>query len=143
MKDVAAAIMINDKDRVFIARRAPGEKHAGGWEFPGGKIEYLETPQECLQRELFEELGITARVKNYIAESIYEYPKGAIRLLAYRVDLVGGDIRLSVHDAYHWVDIRDLLSYDLLPADIPIARKLVKAPPKSNETDDSSNFVCP
>lgn len=125
MKDVTAAIIFKD-GKVLIARRAPGEKHAGGWEFPGGKIEAMETPQECLQRELLEELGIETKVKNFIAESIYEYPKGAIRLLAYKVDPVKGDICLSVHDAYRWVDIRDLLSYELLPADIPIVHKLLE-----------------
>ncbi|OPX86151.1 MAG: CTP pyrophosphohydrolase [Pelotomaculum sp. PtaB.Bin104] len=128
MKDVTAAIIFKD-ERVLIARRAPGEKHAGGWEFPGGKIEALETPQECLQRELLEELGIETKVNNFIAESIFEYPKGVIRLLAYQVDLVSEDICLSVHDAYRWVGVRDLLSYDLLPADIPIAHKLMEGLP--------------
>lgn len=123
MKDVTAAIIFN-KGQVLIARRARGEKHAGGWEFPGGKIELGETPEQCLKRELLEEFGIEVRVNDFVAESIYEYPMGSIRLLAYLVDILAGDIRLSVHDDYQWVKLENLLNYNLLPADIPIAIKL-------------------
>ena len=125
MKDVTAAIIIKD-GKVFIARRAPGENYAGGWEFPGGKVEPLETPEECLRRELCEELGIEAKVSDFITDSIYEYPRGTIRLLAYRAEIMGGDIRLKVHDAYRWVEVQDLLKYELLPADIAIAEKLTE-----------------
>lgn len=123
MKDVTAAIIIKE-GRVFIARRARGENHAGGWEFPGGKVEPLETPEECLRRELYEEFGVEARIKEFITESIYEYDRGKIRLLAYKADLSGGKISLKVHDEYRWVLVCDLLKYDLLPADIPIAKKV-------------------
>lgn len=124
MKEVTAAIIIKDK-KIFIARRAQGEKFAGGWEFPGGKIEAFETPEECLRRELYEEFGIETKVGDFIAESIYEYPTGSIRLLAFIVDIISGEICLTVHDAYRWVDVCDLLNYDLLPADIPIANRLM------------------
>jgi len=97
MKDVTAAIIFNE-GKVLIARRAPGEKHAGGWEFPGGKIELGETPEECLKRELLEEFGIETSINDFIAESIYEYNMGSIKLLAYLVDIINGDIRLTVHD---------------------------------------------
>lgn len=123
MKDVTAAIILQ-KGNVFIARRAPKEKHAGGWEFPGGKIESGETPEECLKRELFEEFGIYTKINDFIVESIYDYPKGTIRLLAYLVDVIDGDINLNVHDAYDWVEPHNLQKYNLLPADIPIAMKL-------------------
>ncbi len=123
MKDVTAAIIYKN-GKVLIARRAPGESFAGGWEFPGGKIEQGETPEQCLKRELQEEFGVRALIKDFIAESIYEYSTGSIRLLAYVAEVVAGDMKLSVHDDYAWVDINDLLTYDLLPADIPIALKL-------------------
>lgn len=124
MKEVTAAIIIRDK-KVLIARRAQGEKFAGSWEFPGGKVEAFETPKECLRRELYEELGIETRIGEFIAESIYEYPNGLICLLAFTVDIISGEICLTVHDAYRWVDVCDLLKYDLLPADIPIANRLM------------------
>lgn len=120
MKDVTAAIMFKD-GHVLIARRAPGEKHEGGWEFPGGKVEAGETPEECLKRELYEEFGIDTEVKEFIISSLYEYAQGAIRLLAYQVDIRKGDFQLRVHDRYAWVRVDELLNYELLPADVPIA----------------------
>lgn len=128
MKDVTAAVIFKD-GKVFIARRAPGENSAGGWEFPGGKIEKGETPQECLKRELYEELGIKTEIGEFVAESIYEYPKGAIRLLAYRAEITDGEMRLSVHDAFRWVPANELHEYGLLPADVPVADKLAKMYP--------------
>lgn len=126
MKDVTAAIIFN-RGKVLIARRAPGEKFAGGWEFPGGKIEHGETPEECLKRELFEEFGIDTLVNNFVIESIYEYNMGSIRLLAYLVDIIKGDIKLTVHDVFHWVNLENILDYNLLPADIPIAVHIKEA----------------
>lgn len=125
MKDVTAAIFINS-NKVFIARRAPGQKMAGGWEFPGGKVEANETPEQCLERELFEELGIVVKTKEFFCESIYAYPHGEIRLLAYVVERVSGRLRLCVHDEYQWVELASLLEYPLLPADIPIAQKIIE-----------------
>lgn len=123
MKDVTAAIII-EKGKVLVARRAPGQSYAGRWEFPGGKVEPGETPEQCLKRELMEEFGVEIRINDFVAESIYEYPTDSIRLLAYLVKILDGDIRLSVHDDYHWVNPKSLLDYELLPADIPIAIKL-------------------
>lgn len=85
MKDVTAAVIFNH-GKVFLARRAAGENCAGGWEFPGGKIEQGETPEDCLTRELQEEFGVRAVIKDFIAESVYEYSTGSIRLLAYAAD---------------------------------------------------------
>lgn len=125
MKDVTAAIIV-ENGRVLLARRAPGEKHVGKWEFPGGKIESSETPEECLQRELFEEFGVQTEVKDFVAESIHEYTQGVIRLVAYTAELKGGKICPQVHDAVEWVRVEDLLDYDLLHADIPIAKFLIR-----------------
>ncbi len=126
IKDVTAAVICRN-GKILIARRAPGENMAGGWEFPGGKLEESETPEECLRRELLEELGVVADVKDFFFESVYEYHQGAIRLLAYFTDIVEGKIRLSVHDDVQWVGAGELLDYDLLPADIPIAQKLAES----------------
>lgn len=123
MKDVTAAIIIQD-DKILITRRAPGQNLAGKWEFPGGKIEPGETPEICLARELEEELAITVLVGERFGESIYEYDRGTIRLLAYRAEILGGDIALSVHDSYSWESFSDLDRYDFAPADIPLVRKL-------------------
>ena len=123
MRDVTAAVIIRN-EKVLITRRAADEKHAGWWEFPGGKVEDGESPEVCLRRELMEELGVDALIGDLLAESVFRYETGAIRLLAYRAEIITGEIHLSVHDECQWVSAEDLLQFKLLPADRPIAEKL-------------------
>lgn len=123
---VTAGVIIHS-GKVLITRRAPKENFAGGWEFPGGKIEANESPQECLARELKEELNITVSVDKFCTEVNHNYGNMNINLIAYYCTIVDGEIQISVHDKYKWVKINDLLKYDLLPADIPIAKKVMSA----------------
>jgi len=123
MKDVTAAILWQ-KNKVLITRRGPGEKLAGKWEFPGGKVEVGETPEESLQREILEELGVQVTVGKYFTESIYHYGHGSIRLLAYEVLYISGDFNLTVHDQIKWVSVADLATFDFAPADIEIINQL-------------------
>ncbi len=117
--------VITDSDKVLITRRAPTGNFAGGWEFPGGKIEVNETPQGCLARELKEELNIVVSVGEFCAEATRDYGNMNINLIAYYCTIVHGEIEISVHDKYKWIKINDLLKYDLLPADVSIAKKVV------------------
>ncbi|MFA6808306.1 MAG: 8-oxo-dGTP diphosphatase MutT, partial [Eubacteriales bacterium] len=121
LKDVAAGI-ITQNNKVLITRRAPNENLPSKWEFPGGKVEAGETPEDCLARELKEELNIIVKVKDFFCESIYSYPADKIKLLAYNADWIDGKITLTVHDDYKFVELEELLQYDLAPADIPIAK---------------------
>ena len=125
MKDVTAAIII-ENNKVLLTRRAPGENHAGWWEFPGGKVEPGEPPENCLRRELREELEIDAAIGKKLIENIHRYDTGAIRLMAYHATILSGTPCLHVHDEYQWVDVSDLNQYQLLPADVPIAGFLQK-----------------
>lgn len=122
---VTAGIIL-DHDRVLITRRAPKETFAGGWEFPGGKIEMNETPQDCIVRELKEELNIEISIGKLCTEVIHDYGNINIHLIAYYCTIVNGEIKMTVHDMYQWVKINDLLKYDLLPADIPIAKRVIE-----------------
>lgn len=125
MKQVTAAIIIKDGE-VLIAKRPAGDRLAGKWEFPGGKVEDGESPEECLKRELAEELGIVASVGDFFARSIYRYEHGAIELLAYFADWFSGDMRLSAHDEVKWAAVTDLGRFNFAPADIPVVEKLIK-----------------
>ena len=118
--NVVAAVFRQD-NLVLVSRRAQGHHLEYKWEFPGGKIEENETPEECLRRELKEELGVIVEVGQYIGESTFSYPNKDIRLLAYQVKLLSGNFSLSVHDRIDWVEIRRLHTIDLANADIPIS----------------------
>jgi 8-oxo-dGTP diphosphatase len=120
MQIVTAAILEKD-GKILLARRRKGDRQERKWEFPGGKIEPGETPEACLARELREEFGIEAEVLDYVGASVYEYGHGAIDLRAYRARHVSGEFSINSHEEIAWVKREDLLSYDLSPADIPIA----------------------
>ena len=123
MKEVTAAIIMNE-NRVLIAERAPDENLAGKWEFPGGKIEPGETPQECLKREIREELEVDIVVLDLFGESIYAYQNGTIKLIAFWCQWISGDFRLNVHSRIEWVTHQELDLYDFAPADLPLVEKL-------------------
>ena len=125
MKLVTAAVIRNGEN-ILVVRRGPGEKLAGYWEFPGGKVEHPETLQECLERELFEELDIATKVTNVIAVSDYKYDNGAIKLVALEAEILHGEITLSVHDKLRWLTPSEILELKLAPADIPIAQALLE-----------------
>jgi 8-oxo-dGTP diphosphatase len=123
MQEVTAAIILNDH-KVLIARRAAGENQAGKWEFPGGKIEAGETPQECLRREIKEELDVEIEVLDFFAASTHISSSGSIKLLAYWCRWLAGEFSLKVHSHIEWVDCEGLAAYDFAPADRPLVKKL-------------------
>ena len=120
---VAAAII--QEGRLLAAQRGYG-RYKDFWEFPGGKREEGETLEACLQRELFEELGIVAACGAVLMESVFEYEHGVFELIAVETEILKGAVRLTVHDKAEWVPVQELLRYQLLPADVPIARLLVE-----------------
>lgn len=123
MKDVAAGIIIND-GRILIARRAKGQKSEDKWEFPGGKVEPGETPEEALKREIMEELSLEIEVGEFFMESNFKYDFGEIRLLVYKARCMDKNLNLSVHSEAKWVKPMDIRNYDYAPADIPVAERL-------------------
>ena len=124
MIKVVAAIL-QKEDKILIARKKEGKPLAGYFEFPGGKIEKGETPEESLARELMEEMNIKIDVKEYVGESIYDYGNGkVISLLGYISEIIDGEIKLSDHDRYEWVTLEEINNYKIAPADIPLIDKL-------------------
>lgn len=123
--NVAAAVIL-DRGKFLSAKRSAGKHLAGHWEFPGGKIEPGETPEQCLNRELKEEFTIESEIGEFVAESIFDYGDKRIRLLAYKVKHISGEFQLVDHDEIRWLPIEDLDSLKWAPADLPIIEALKK-----------------
>ncbi len=96
-----------------------------GWEFPGGKVELGETFQQCLIREIKEEFNVKINVGNFIAESKYKIKNKIIHLNAFEATVLSGNITPSEHEEIAFVAPKELLNYNLLPADIPIAEEII------------------
>ena len=120
---VAAVIM--EQQRVFATQRGYGEWQ-GWWEFPGGKLEKDENAEQALIRELKEELNVLVKVESYCLDVIQHYPNISVNLTAFYCRIVSGEPNLIVHKGMKWVKYNELLSYQLLPADIPIAKKIIE-----------------
>jgi 8-oxo-dGTP diphosphatase len=127
MITVTAAI-IRQGDTVLITRRKQGQRMAGYWEFPGGKLEDGETIQTCIEREIHEELGWDIEAGKVVATNVYTYDRGDIYLVALEATIRSGSPTLTVHDDLAWVPVSCLLEYQLAPADIPIAKTLLNKP---------------
>jgi len=125
-KIVTAAVIERD-GYILIAKRKQGKQHHRAWEFPVGTLEEGETPEQCLKRELQEELAVIAEVGDLICSSEYCYtPEFTIRLLAYRTTVISGIFSLHDHEELRWVKPTDLAKYDFPEADRLIVEELVK-----------------
>jgi mutator protein MutT len=111
------AAILEKNGRWLIAKRKKGDRFAGFWEFPGGKLEPGETPEECLARELSEELGIRVRVGKLLGTVRCSSPGLAIELTAYRVTHSDGSIRLQDHEEIRWVFPEEIAGFSLTEPD--------------------------
>src|ERR1035438_837024 len=118
---VVTAAIIRQGNKVLLAQRGSGSKLPGKWEFPGGKVEAAESLEDCLRRELTEELGIRVSVGKRLCSSDFLYDHGEFRIEAFWGEILAGELMPKVHDRIEWVAPHELRQYDLLPADIPIA----------------------
>lgn len=118
------AAVLEHHGKIFIAQRKPTDHLAHKWEFPGGKIENNESPEQCLKREMQEEFHINVSIGDYIESNIYHYDHISIELMVFRTYWVNGEIDLQDHADYQWVRVNHLGNYDFAPADIPFFEKL-------------------
>ena len=117
------AAVIRDDERIFATQRGYGE-YKDGWEFPGGKIEEGETPQQALKREIMEELETEITIGELIDTIEYDYPNFHLSMDCFWCELVSGDLTLKEHEAAKWLDKNTLDSVDWLPADITLIDKI-------------------
>ena len=119
---VVAAIII-DNNRIFATQRGYGE-FKDGWEFPGGKIEEGETPEEALIREIREELDTVISIEEYLCTVNHDYPKFHLTMHCYVCSVIDGSLTLREHEAAKWLDWEHFRDVEWLPADIDVVRNL-------------------
>ena len=126
MKSIkVVAAVIRDKEKFFATQRGSG-KFKDWWEFPGGKIELGETPQEALKREICEELDTEITVGNHIVTVEYDYPDFHLTMHCYWASVVKGDLKLKEHESARWFLQDELNSVNWLPADQQLVELLMK-----------------
>lgn len=126
VKVVAAVITAcneNGEKIIFATQRGYGE-FKDGWEFPGGKVEPGETPQEALKREIMEELETEIKVGDLIETIEYDYPTFHLSMDCFWAEIVKGDLVLREHEAAKWLTKEQLGSVDWLPADRGLVEKV-------------------
>ncbi|PKM80971.1 MAG: 8-oxo-dGTP diphosphatase MutT [Firmicutes bacterium HGW-Firmicutes-14] len=121
---VVTAAVIRKGDRFLIAQRKKGSHQEMKWEFPGGKVEQGEHPEDCLRREIKEELGVTVEVTDICQVVSHNYDARHIILLCYKCDLTQGEPETRDCHDYRWVTPAEMAGYEFAPADIPVVEKL-------------------
>jgi len=128
MRKVAAAVIEKD-GAVLVARRKKTDRFGGLWEFPGGKLEAGESPEEGLRRELKEELNLETSIGPFLGGFPYVSRHLDIELLAFRVTILSGDLVLTDHDEVRWARIGDLREFDFAEPDLPLVELLGQSLP--------------
>jgi 8-oxo-dGTP diphosphatase len=121
---IVAAGLIERNGQILIARRRSGDTHGLKWEFPGGKVELGESPEECVKRELREELTIEAEVGDLFCAVDHDYPDFSIRLIVYRILGFAGDPIALEHSEIRWVTPEEIGAFDFPEADRPVVAKV-------------------
>ncbi len=109
---------------ILVSRRLSGTHLAHWWEFPGGKIELGESPEQALIREVHEELGLTVSVGDIFAVGHHAYPQREVVLLVYDARVVAGEPSCKEVAEFRWVTPEELVAMDLPPADLPVIERI-------------------
>lgn len=122
--EVVAGV-IQDGSRIFATQRGYGD-FKGGWEFPGGKMEAGETPEQALARELREELAVEVKVGAFICTVECDYPKFHLTMHCFFCTVINGELRLLEHEAAKWLTKQELHDVAWLPADVEVVDAVEK-----------------
>ena len=123
MYRVTCGVIRNDNDDILVVQRGEKSDHPKKWEFPGGKVEKGESDEDCLLREIDEEIGIDIVICSKLTEVFYDYGIKQINLVPFVCDTLDETPFLSEHEAYRWVNLQELLGVDLCEADIKVAEQ--------------------
>lgn len=121
--EVVAAIIHDDKGRIFATQRGYGD-YKDGWEFPGGKMEPGESPEEALRREIWEELETKIVIERLVQTVEYDYPIFHLKMHCFWCHIESGSLVLKEHEAAKWLAPENLESVDWLPADLIVVKEL-------------------
>ncbi|SOC41466.1 8-oxo-dGTP diphosphatase MutT [Ureibacillus acetophenoni] len=121
---VVGAIIENENNEIFCALRGLEMSLAGYWEFPGGKIEAGETPEQALAREIREEFNCSIEVGDKVEDTIYEYENVIVRLETYKAKLIEGQPVAVEHADTRWVSRKEITGLNFAPADVPAVKKI-------------------
>ena len=120
--EVVAAIIRKD-DKIFATQRGYGD-WKDWWEFPGGKMEAVETPEEALKREIREELSTEISVDEFLCTVEYDYPAFHLTMHCYLCSLLTEALHLNEHEAAKWLSMNNLDSVEWLPADLEVVKRI-------------------
>ena len=118
--DVTCALIVNDQNQLFAVQRSSKMSLPLKWELPGGKIEANETAEQCLIREIKEELNIEIKILKGLKSNIHDYPLVTINLIPFITKQISGEINLNEHINFMWLNSTQLLDLEWAEADIPI-----------------------
>lgn len=119
------AAVLRDGDKVFATQRGYGD-YKDMWEFPGGKIEPGETPEEAIVREIKEELDVDIAVDSFLCTVEYDYPEFNLTMHCFFCSIMDGTLTLIEHEAAKWLAPGELWSVDWLPADVKVVEDIIK-----------------
>jgi 8-oxo-dGTP diphosphatase len=122
--EVVAAIIHDTEGRIFATQRGYGDMK-DGWEFPGGKVEAGESPENALKREIFEELETRIQIERLVTTVEYDYPKFHLKMHCYLCNIESGNLTLKEHEAAKWLKLSDIYTVDWLPADKAVVDLLI------------------
>ncbi|HTK18537.1 MAG TPA: (deoxy)nucleoside triphosphate pyrophosphohydrolase [Mucilaginibacter sp.] len=127
MIEVTCALILDSQNRIFAAQRSSKMSLPLKWEFPGGKVEYGETFENCLVREIKEELNVEIEILKRLDFNIHNYPSITIKLIPFVCRIIRGQIKLKEHTKYEWLNRANLLDLDWADADIPILNNYLRS----------------
>lgn len=123
--NVTCAIIIID-DKILVTQRSEKMKLPLKWEFPGGKLEENETEEQCIVREILEEINIEIEIVKRLSDSIFDYGNFKINLIPFIANYKKGEIKLLEHKSYKLLNKIELVNLDWAEADLPIVEELLK-----------------